>query len=111
MDQKIGSKWVLAFDTLFLCILSLDLGFFTWLFWLNALTLGSNQSENLAAPIAALFSLVIWPVAAVIYFIILRLIKNHLSLSNQTRYVWYFFILAVPCAYIVYLYYFSPLHP
>jgi hypothetical protein len=41
-------------DTIFLCLLSLDLGFLTWVLLLRGI---GDQSENLAAPIIAIYDI------------------------------------------------------
>jgi membrane protease YdiL (CAAX protease family) len=80
------SSLSVAVDTIFLCLLSLDLGFFTWVLLLQGI---GNQSENLAAPIIAIYDIPVAFVSVIVYFFVFRLIQKRLPPSHAWKYVCY----------------------
>ena len=95
MDQKSQTSiWFLVFDTISLCLISIELGFFGYLIFLQSIDIGG---AGLAAPILAFYCLVIWPIVAIVCFVILRVAKRLLFASNALRYFWYAVSVVVPC--------------
>jgi len=99
-SDKKQSNITIALDTFFLCILSLILGFLTFIFFLNSG--GTAEQADLAAPIIAIDLLPIAAIASGAYFFILRFLKNRYPLSRRGRYLWYFFITLIVGIYVFY---------
>jgi membrane protease YdiL (CAAX protease family) len=90
----------LVVDTIFLCLLSLDLGFFTWILLLQGI---GNQSENLAAPVVALYDIPVAFLSVIIYFFIFRFIQRHLPLSRPWKYICYTLIGVIALCILIFI--------
>jgi hypothetical protein len=95
------STWLLIFDTIFLFLAGIDLGFFTMLYFLMSIP----SQTGLAGPILALYYFFVWPFSALIYFVILRLLKKFIFVSNTARYIFYSISFMVPLVTIAYIYF------